>query len=378
MSQKNRPKHIIFIPPDGAFKKQDFSIQRVVKWLHANDTFAVKTTLLYIGSDISGVESDLFDEIIVARDKQEIITILRNLEYDVVFHRAWMTCYEFAAELTKEFSKVVVNIKDWNFASKEVYEFLYPDYKDHEAIEYIFKNAYKILSHFTAEQSKIWAKEYKTSQEKFVFFPEYCNESSFHSKQISQSEVVHLVYAGNIQPTARPEEYFPGKAHLRSLKKITGQAVKIDFVLPENVYDNFFQNKDLYQDFIFESFVNDNFNIVKGKALNSSVLNKYDYGFFELEATGVNNMLYKYAITSKFAFYLEAGLPILVNSKFVSMSNLVQKYQLGIVFSNNNLDEIDTILDKAKSEYSNYLDNIKKFRKEFVYKNKYLSEIIDV
>ena len=365
--------HIVFIPPGGQFKKQDFSLQRIIKWLNKNTK--IKTTLVYIKSTSFELDITMFDEVIQTKNQAEIISILKTTKYDMIFHRTWMTNYEFAAKLVKEFKNLTINIKDWNFAPQDVYEFLYPDFKDYEAIEYIFKNSNQILSHFTKKQAKLWAKEYDTTKDKFIFFPEYCNKDSFNEKPILKYKNIHLVYAGAISPSVKPEDYFPGKSHMRALKKLTKQGIKIDFVLPEHVYDFTIKSVDMFKDFIYENEINKRFNIIKGKALDTYILDRYHFGFFELEASGLNHMLYKYALTSKFAFYLEASLPMLVNDKFVSMAKIVKKHKLGIVFNNDELENMNKVLDISQKEYDKFVINIQKYRTKFTYKKRHLRDI---
>ncbi|AXH10879.1 hypothetical protein AHALO_2552 [Malaciobacter halophilus] len=362
-------KHLILIPPNGRFKKQDFSLFRIIKWLKNFEN--IKISLIYIEDGNINKNLKDFINIYKVKDEEEIFNIIKLLDYDFIFHRSWMGAYYFAAKLVKTFDNVLINIKDWNFAEKEIYEYLFQNNKDYESIEYIFKNCDNILSHFTKEQAKLWAKEYNTNKNKFKFFPEYCNKKSFNNKpKIKYSKNVKLVYAGKIPSSCLAEDYFPGKAHLRSIKKLTKQKINIDFVLPPDVYEDFTTSKKLYLDFIYENKMNKRFNLKKGKILNSQILNKYHFGFFELEASGINHELYKYAITSKFAFYLECGIPILINEKFHSIAKIVKKYNLGIIFNNNDLENLNDKLKISQDEYNLLCKNIKKFRKNFTYEKK--------
>lgn len=359
------PQHIVLIPPNGQFKKQDFSLQRINKWLKTNKN--ISTTLVHIKPEFFTVDTSVFENVVEVSSKEEIFQTLKRLHTDAILHRSWMGNYDFAAQLVQKFDNVIVNIKDWNFASKEVYEFLYPDSKDHESIAFIFKQCPYILSHFTKEQSLLWAEEYGVNADKFIFFPEYCNESSFYDKPYLPYKNIHLVYAGALPPTSFAEDYFPGKAHLRSIKKLTQQKIAVDFVLPENVYETTFRSTELFKDFLYENTLNKYFNLVKGKALSPEVLDAYHFGFFELEASGLNHMLYKYAVTSKFAFYLEAGLPILINNKFISIANIVQEHKLGIVFDNADLAHFKDTLDISQHDYDSFIANIQRYRQTFTY-----------
>ena len=361
-------KKIIFIPPNGKIKKQDYALERIAKSLRNNHT--IETVLLYIGDKNIAYMSD-FDRIIRVSSEERLFATLHTLQYDTIFVRGWMHAYSFSAEIVKQFQNVVVNIKDWNFSTREIYKFLFERDDDFEAIEYIFKNAKYILSHYTTEQANIWAREYQVDKSKFLFFPDMCNEDYFYKKQNTFNiKNIHLVYAGRIASTSLPEEYFPNKAHLYSVKLITSQGINIDYVIPENIYIDMCLNKHLYLDFFYEDKFNKNFNIVKGKVLNASVLEKYNFGFFELHINCHNEALYRYAVISKFIFYLEAGLPILVHEKFKSIAKMVKENKLGIVFSNNDLYRLNELLNIDKIEYENFLLNIVLFREKFKMLNK--------
>ncbi len=312
----------------------------------------------------------MFHEIINVHNKDELFNILSEIHYETIFHRCWMGSYCFAADIVKNYEHVFINIKDWNFASQEVYDFLYPHNNDFKSMEYIFKYSAKVLSHFTEEQYKIWAKEYNIDQDKFIFFPEYCNEDTFVvNKEKLYKSSIKLVYAGKIPSPALPEDYFPGKSHLRSIKLLTKQKINIDFVLPPDIYNDVYSEPKKFMDFIYLNKMNNKFKLLKGEVLNPTLLSTYHFGFFELETTGTNHMLYKYAITSKFAFYLEASLPMLVNEKFYSMAKLVKNNHLGIVFSNDDLENLNEILKISNKKYQKMVKNIIEFRKKFTYKD---------
>lgn len=365
-------KHIIFIPSNGKFKRQDYSLHRIAMWLSTYKT--IKTTLLYIKSDNSHPNTKIFDTTIELSSQEEIFKKLEEIPHDIIFNRSWMHAYPFSKKLVKKFDNVVINIKDWNFSSKKEYKFLFNDSSDFKAINYIFKNAKYIFSHFTYEQAEIWAEKYKVDKSKFIFFPEYCNQYALIHKDISY-ENIKIAYAGRIHKSSYPEQLFPAKSHLRSITKLTKQKIKIDFILPEKEYDQMQKNKYLFLDFLYEDRFNKRFNLLKGKSLNPEVLRDYHFGFFELETSGYNKSLYRYAITSKFAFYLESCTPMLVNKDFVSIANIVSTYNLGIVFSNDDLDNFTDILQITQEEYNQYIKNIINYRKQFTYESNH--DILD-
>lgn len=364
-------KTIVFIPPNGILKKQDFSLQRIAK--HLSKDKNIKSILLYIGNEQDNQALEYFDEIIKVNSKKKLFKRLKNLEYSTIFSRSWMHAYPFSAQLVKKFDNVIVNIKDWNFATKEEYKFLFGNDDDFDAIKYIFKNAKNVLSHFTKEQAKIWAKDYDVNKDKFLFFPEYCDDCNFEEKLVhfKNKNKITLVHAGTVPPSSKPEGFFMTKGLLRSAKKLTKQNISINLVIPPKSYEYLLKSNLHYKDLLYENEFNDKFNIFKGKNLNASVLNKFDFGFFQLEYHTKNEYLNKYVVPSKFAFYLEAGIPIVINKKFKSLSKIVQKNNLGIVFSNSDLYNLDDKLRKiTQKEYVGFLLSIKKFRNKFVLSKK--------
>ncbi len=368
-------KTIIFIPPNGVLKKQDFLFDRLSNYF--KNKLDYKTIIICLKNNYEEtLVSTNYSEVILSDTIENMVLSIKSIDAEYIINRGWMHAYAFSAQLLKEIKNMNIIVKDWNFSTKEKYKFLFNDDSDFEAIEYIFKNSNKVLSHFTVEQAKIWAKSYNVDVNKFIYFPEMCHEDNMIDKFIKIDKEINLVYAGRISPTSLPQEYFPGKSHLRSIKTLTAKKINIDFVLPPMIYRDVFENKELYLDFIYEHRFNNRFNIIKGEILNPEILHKYHFGFFELEASGINDMLYRYGVVSKFAFYLEANLPIIVNSKFISIAKIVKEEKIGLVFSNKDLENLNEIINSKKDEYSIYINNIKKYRKEFSYTKK-LKEIFD-
>ncbi|MDC7250241.1 MAG: hypothetical protein PQJ49_10030 [Sphaerochaetaceae bacterium] len=361
-------KKVIFIPPNGEMFINDFSIERLGKYCKNKNN--IETLLIKIKNPNSPDNFNYVDSVIDVESKEEIVEYLKTLDYDVIFHRSWMHAYAFAQLLVEQFDNVIVNIKDWEVSTKKEYEVMYgkKSVEDFDAIEAIFKKAKLVLSHFTGPQAEIWAKRYNVCKEKFRFFPEYCNEESFYFRSNLSYEKPRLVLAGSLSPSSYPEEICPSKSHLRVIRKVTKKDISIDYVLPIGTYAGVksLKNRLLFQDVLFEDKFNKNFNIFRGKTLDSSILNNYNFGFFSLEYVTKNEYKNKYAIPSKFAFYLESGLPMIVNKKLKALSHFIETYNLGILFDNDDIDSLEKILNITNSEYVKMVENIYSFRKTFV------------
>jgi len=362
-------KTIIFIPPNGNLKKHDFSLNRIVK--EFSKYSRINCILLYISKEKETYNDSNYDNIIKVKSTKELFKNLNTLKYDIIFSRSWMHAYSFSAELVKKFDNVIVNIKDWNFSKKKEYRFLFGNDDDFDAIKYIFKNAKKVLSHYTSDQAKIWAKKYNVSKDKFIFFPEYCN--SFDTEIPSSRKKNRIVFAGAFSKSSYPIKFFVSKDMYRTIKVITKQSLNLDYIFPPKFYDSL--NHLDYQDFLFENEFNKYFNIKKGEELNHKIINNYGYSIFSPFINKYRNKkLFKYAVPSKFAFYLEANLPIIVNKEMKSLSKLVTKYGLGIVVSNKDIKNLKNII--KNKDYDKIVRNIIQYKKKFSYKNIKLEKLL--
>lgn len=102
-------------------------------------------------------------------------------------------------------------------------------------------------------------------------------------------------------------------------------------------------------------------------------LAKYDYGldvFFFSDAAkkGI------FSATTKFAFYLEAGIPIIINKERRLFSELIKKNKIGIVTEDYNLKDLKEKIKKAK--YRNLVKNVYKFREQYSVEN-HINELIN-
>lgn len=361
-------KKVVFVPPNGKMFINDFSIQRIGHYLSKIED--VETVLCIVDESNNNESFDFIHRVIRASNQKQLLKRIKEENADVIFHRSWMLAYPFAAKLVKKFDNVIVNIKDWNFSSKKEYGIIFTEEatKDFKAMKYIMKHAELILSHYTQEQAKLWAKQYKVDQNKFIFFPEFCNENNFNFRKELRNISLRIAFAGSLGPTTYPEEFFLAKSHLRAVRFLTKKSIDVSYVLVEGSYaaTQSPRQRLLFQDILYENQFNDKFHLVKGKQLDSSILNSYHFGFFILEYTTKNKTLNKYAVPSKFAFYLEAGMPMIINSKMKALSKIVEKYELGIVFKSLN-DLIRKLENLSEEHYFTYVNNVENYRKNFTY-----------
>lgn len=370
------PKTILFIPANGRGKIHDFSLFRIAKKLQEMNYSCVILTL----DPIDAQFQHLFSKIYKVTKVTDFFSHLCNIPYSKILYRGWMHAYTFGAFLSQSFRNVILNIKDWNFSSINEYTFLFGEKSsfDFEAIKVGFQNAESIISHYTKEEYLLWAEQYNVSPDKFHFIPEFCNRQNFHSKSDSTSQFPHIVFAGTLPPSSYPEEFFLTKGYLRTIKKNTNKKVLFSCVVPERYFKKILENKPLYSDLMYENRFSNNFSLCKGKDLDPSILDPFHFGHFMLEYTTRSQRLNRYAVPSKVAFYMEAGLPLLVNQEMRSVARLTRENNIGIVYSNDDLSRIDEILNISEAEYRILLENVKTFRELFRYDHNELDKIFGV
>lgn len=372
---KFKERTILFIPANGIGKVNDFSIFRLAQELKELGFSCVILTRAPVNEQFS----HLFDKIYHVTCAQHFFDTLCHIPYSKILYRGWMHAYGFGAFLTQHFRNVVLNIKDWNFSTEEEYIFLFGTKSsfDFKAIAYSFQHAEKVVSHYTEEEHRLWADEYNVSQDTFYFLPEYCHQSVFHTKSNNLSDCPHIVHAGTLPPASYPEDFFWTKGYLRTIKKLSCKNILFSCVIPESYYQRILNEKALYSDIMYEDRFNTSFTLRKGKDLDPSILDQYHFGHFTVEYTTRHRRLNRYAVPSKVAFYLEAGLPLMVNERMESVAHLVKKHNLGVVYSNDDLEHLDEILIRALADYPQLLENITRFREIFCYSHKELRDIFD-
>jgi len=371
-------KCIAIVPPDGELKKQDFALHRICRYLQ-NKGFEVNLVKLSTCS----LDFEFAHHTIVLPNKEELIVHLQKSAYDLVIHRSWMHAYSFAAVLAENIENIIFYIKDWMVEiSPKEYAFVYKTIEDYAAIEKLFLASKRILSHYSdAYTQSVWSQRYGVSNEKFVYFPEFTDSIYYHEKGEILYNIANLrlLAVGGLGPTSQPCEIADGKTFLKNVQIITKQKVSIDKMVLPNTYEIIFSS-GMFNDYLYENSFNDYFHIVLGSELNTHATDKYHFGiyqqlYFKADTKESKSMIH--ADVSKFAYYLEAGLPILVNEIF-SISTLVAEYEIGIVVSNNDVKNLQRVLDISQKEYAKLVMNVKEFRKKFSYRDETMKPILEM
>lgn len=106
-------------------------------------------------------------------------------------------------------------------------------------------------------------------------------------------------------------------------------------------------------------------NSMSNKLLNKEI-SKYHYGsavaFFDKNI--VDDRFLKTTLGNKFMSYLEAGIPIIINDEMEFFSDLIRKYNCGVVISEKDLPNLKKIL--KKQNYSKLVKGVKRAREDLL------------
>lgn len=372
-------KNIAIIPPSGSFIHQDLFFDKFIYFLKQQK---ITYSILLIQNSIKREYQD--ENEIFFQNIEELIYFLKHETFDLIFHRCWMHRYEFAGKLAKEINNIVFYIKDWmEEIPREKYKFLYETDDDYDGIKDMFHHGKLILSHYSDEYMHTIAKIYHVPSKKFHFFPEYCIEEKFIKRSfIYNKKNIRILWVGGIVHTSSPNEISANKTFFETFQYITKQNknITVDMFLLKYMYEKIHNpaNKLIWQDWLFEDKFNDKFNIKLGSSTDLNIFLNYDFAIISnlwFDKNDLSLLNTAHAVISKFALYLEIGIPIIVHEKWKPLVDIVKQYDIGIIISNKDIKKLDTILSISKSRYDTIVENIYKFRKLYTY-NKQTMQVI--
>jgi len=374
-------KKIALIPPGGEFINQDFALQRIALYFITQD---IVVYLIKLGSSSKIEEDTIFNYIITVQDIQELEELNQTHQFDLVVHRCWMHKYIFASTLLNKFSNIVFYIKDWmDEIPKEEYGFLYKTQEDYDGIKAIFQSGHTILSHYSNKYTNKLSRKYQVPNNTFNFFPEYCIKNNFYTRKNTKFDPknIRLLWAGGLSPSNKPKRIDEEKIFLDGLVHISKQNIKIDLFLLKKHFNRVFdkQQFEIWRDWLYEDQFNNNINIKMGRPMDATIFEHYDFGiaaglFYDENCLALKSVCQ--AVVSKIALYLEAGIPIIVNEKWVAIAQIVKKYKIGIVISNNDLNDFNSVFQISQYDYDQIVSNIYIYRSKYSYNNRTMNFLL--
>ena len=227
------------------------------------------------------------------------------------------------------------------------------------------------------QECSIWAKEYGVDIEKFSFLPDLCTPSKFIEKEKDfDPENIRICHAGSLYPTHGPRGICNHKTMLDDAITLTERGINVHFVLPPAHFSSITINAnnnqadmDRYLDWLYEHASNKRMQIIKGSDTDARLISEYDFGFIVLRDMHKYPRFIGRTILSKFALYMEAGIPVMVPASLESIAELVKEHGIGIVYPNT----VDGIFERitppymSKNIHREMCENVREFRKTFTY-----------
>ena len=186
---------------------------------------------------------------------------------------------------------------------------------------------------------------------------------------------IHIVYGGMVAPSHIPEKCFGDTQFHRLIETIIKQGIYFDIYLTPQY--NALRVKQLFGDYMLMAKKNPLFNFKRGLSPDEAPkeFSKYDFGaMIYLFDRGTSLEEHNQTrLPTKVFTYLEAGLPILISEEFQYVAMLVKEYEIGIVISRKDLDNLHEIINSY--DIGKLRDNVKKARKELSM-NKHIGRLI--
>lgn len=299
---------------------------------------------------------DVFDKVIVYRNKYHLKTILKKAQGTVLVHAfepkaefQYTTKQHINAPFIYDLQDIIITYYGFEPPLKWQKRNL-----KYEQLLLSQSDGFIAYSLELNEAQRIY--KTKNNQSKRLFFPLFCDEANF--KPIANKSIQarpHLVYIGGINSTKdRSSSNF-----LPFIKQIEHKNINLTiFPSPFSerlCYDEYKQLENQYKHFKMERSV----------PFNQLNLTKFDFGVVPFEHH--NSEKYytknKYASTLKFFVYLEMGIPIIISEYWTFPAWITKRYQLGIVTT---FDAIETTnFQMSDVDYQTMLKNIEAFRNNF-------------
>ncbi|MGV8151744.1 MAG: hypothetical protein ACP5OG_01560 [Candidatus Nanoarchaeia archaeon] len=188
--------------------------------------------------------------------------------------------------------------------------------------------------------------------------PPVCLDEWIISPKSKKNKETHLVFAAS--PAHKVFKY--DVEFMAILKIITSQNIHFHTYGPAI-------DKELDRIFIEESKKNKYYHYhekVSADRLNQE-MSEYNYGvffyFMDPKKTDSFPEVEKSLVAAKMLNYIESGLPIMLNSKYEAMKEIIDKYGIGLAIDFNDLKNLGEIL--KKQDYKKMQRNIKKFQEDF-------------
>ena len=227
--------------------------------------------------------------------------------------------------------------------------------------EAYFFQTYDHIMHLCSDETSVRLAEKYGGDKSIVSVTEYLQKPLYDSPPRADGEI-RLVYGGAMLAANSPDNFYY-HPFLNAVPHYTRENLRL-YIYNSPFLDGTGENKGL-KDFIrTHGFAN--VHACKPLKLDefTKQITEYDYGVFLLTAKDLNAPdTYNYFMATKFLTYLQAGLPIVIDSGYSYMAGLVERYNIGVVLRDGDLERLPEILNSV--DLPALKSNVVKFREEF-------------
>lgn len=300
--------------------------------------------------------------------------ILNSISPNFFHVQCWMwslSLGRFIIEQNKK-SKVICDFYDVTgmYAERESLKIIFNEEvvdQDFECEEFIFKYADGIISRYKKKVFLEYLQKYKRTKNILEFQQYPLNNNIIENEnKVQEKTKVQMVYCGTLIPPHdpnHPKEFFPPAGMKDAFEILLSKGYEVYIYLPIN--GNFEFNKWIFD--LKKKKYPDSLFILESLPFDELIkkISSYDYGInlqnIDLKNSKVSNFNFSGGMGTKTFTYLEAGLPILVNSETKYSKEIIEKNKIGISLNSNELNKIDHILKNVN--YSELKKNVKRFNK---------------
>ena len=297
-----------------------------------------------------------FGESIYDLEAKNLLSILKNKEFDLIhFHTPPNRPFEKI--IHKLDCPYILDIYDpINFYEKSR---IYTS-KELKSEKILLENCSAIVTKFPEELYQEYQKIGVNILDKpRLVFPDYCTDINIVETNYSKNKKNSLVYCGSCDYPFLPKKYAGNNIFIDVCKVLLPE--KFNITLISSIFQNKYSNNILNQKYLALKKKYPSLSLMQhiNNPKLQQVISNYDFGLqlHDFSKTGHNKIFELTSFGNKFFTYLEAGLPIIVNSELKWNSEWVNTFNTGISIPFKNIVELPRIISeydiqKAKKNIS--------------------------
>ncbi len=356
-----------------------FVILREAMYLKRNGYAVYLTSIWALPEHLRQVFEDHFDGVVDTFGSFRVMRrLLARLEPNIFHVQCWMWFYALGRMVieAKGGAAVICEFYDVTslYAEREVLSRHWkPRNVDFDfAMErYILSNADGIVHRFPADVIGEWKEFHESRIADLEMHPYACLEFTSYcdDKPPRRENEIRLVYAGTVVPENKsyPIELFPEARRLHAIQSMLDQGMEVYvFPAPHSPVDEEDEEYAAYFEMLKQNPCLHFLDSVSPNKL-AEALSVYDYGillsYIDLGLIKVKDALMRGAVGTKLFAYLEAGLPVLVNTEYREMARIVTEHGIGLAIESSEIPQLREILEGY--DYNKAVVNIRRYNEKY-------------